>query len=82
MVAQATLFKAIRNGDFVPFLAKNSKLDIQSQVNELTGSLFATDLMDTFKYIHRLTDKMSVNLTPKERLFCRSWRRGLIIIPG
>jgi len=80
MVTRSDLLKAIRNGEFVPFLAKNTKLDIQSQVDELTGVLFAPDLAETFKYIHNLTDRLPANLTPKERLFVRCWRRGLIQI--
>jgi len=78
MVAQATLFKAIRNGDFVPFLDRNSKLDLENQMYEFTSSLFTEDLIDAFRYINKLTDKLPSNLTPKARLFCRSWRRGLI----
>jgi len=82
MVTRSDLLKAIRNGEFIPFLDRFGKRDLESQVNELTGALFAYDLAETFKYIHKLTDKLPPNLTPKERLFVRCWRRGLILIPG
>jgi len=80
MVTRSDLLKVIRAGEFVPFLDRFGKRDLQSQVNELTGALFASDLAETFKYIHKLTDKLPTNLTPKERLFIRCWRRGLIQI--
>lgn len=81
MVTRKDLLQAIRSGSFIPFLnRRHGRLDLQSQVNELTGALFASDLAETFKYIHKLTDKLPPNLTPKERLFVRCWRRGLILI--
>jgi len=80
MVSRVDLLKAIRAGEFIPFLDRFGKRDLQSQVSELAGALFATDLAETFKYIHKLTDKLPSNLTPKERLFVRCWRRGLIQI--
>lgn len=78
MVTRKELFQAVRSGSFVPFLDRHGRLDIQSQVNELTGALFCQDLIETFKYIHKLTDKLPANLTPKERLFVRAMRQGLI----
>ena len=80
MVTRSDLLKAIRAGEFVPFLDRKTKLDINTQMHEFTSYLFCQDIIDTFKYIHKVSDRLPNTLTPKERLFARSLRRGLIQI--
>lgn len=78
MVTRKDLLQAVRNGQFVPFPFKNSPLDIQSQLNEFFSGLYGQDLVDSVLYTQKHLDHMPNTLTPKERLFCRSLRNGLI----
>lgn len=78
MLTQRELFRAVRGGEFVPFLPITKKLDIQSQLEEFVETLFIPDLVGVLKFVFKLSDKLPTSLTPKERLFCRCLRRGLI----
>jgi hypothetical protein len=78
MVTRKELLQALRGGTFVPFPFLHTNLDINSQLREFACYLQGQDLIDSFLYIFKQTEQMPNNLTPKERLFCRSLRNGLI----
>ncbi len=81
MVTRKELFTAVRSGTFVPFPWPWGNLTLKTQFYFLILGLAQEELKGLVEYITSETDAMPEGLRPKERLFCRALRQGLIEMP-
>lgn len=73
MVTQLSYFKAIRSGAFVPFPHRHTTRNIQAQLMETVQGLYDKDLAELLLCLLTESTDFPKSLTPKERLFYRSF---------